>query len=210
MLGCRGSDSYFLVGLQKRGFGKRRLADMQACHKLLKAYSGKSQAEPIKEKEEKAAEVVATTKTKHMGPPGLYSLPCSGHGIDGKINIDNFGANSAYGYIAIAIDLSLMEAYSESMQPEQTTSGLAAVNKVEDTLVVTTPLHIPVCGKGSKAHKVSRTGIRRPDQESGHMLYAGLMRTSTLKVADVILDRFDLSREDSWVIYPLYFRARHT
>ncbi|GKD74342.1 hypothetical protein Tco_1332624, partial [Tanacetum coccineum] len=50
--------------VQKRGFGKRRLANMQACHKLLKAYSRKSQAEPIKEKEEKAAEVVATTKTK--------------------------------------------------------------------------------------------------------------------------------------------------
>ncbi|GJR62185.1 glutamate receptor 2.8-like protein [Tanacetum coccineum] len=53
----------------------------------------------------------------------LYSLPCSGHKIDEKINIDNFSANSVYGYIAIAIDLLLREVYSQSVQPEQTTSG---------------------------------------------------------------------------------------
>ncbi|GJZ23208.1 hypothetical protein Tco_0560667 [Tanacetum coccineum] len=37
--------------------------------------------------------------------------------------LHNLSNGSAYGYIAIAIDLLLKEVYSQSVQPEQTTSG---------------------------------------------------------------------------------------
>nr|GEU42325.1 Ras-related protein RABF1 [Tanacetum cinerariifolium] len=112
-----------------------------------------------------------------------------------------YWVRSAYGFIAIAIDLSLMEVYSESVQHEQMTSGVRthAIRRAHENIyriLKVADVILDICDLSREKSKQVKYVILV--LYAFHEAHENIYRI--LKVADVILDRFNLSHEATLVL----------